>query len=96
MDPAAAVSRPVAIAIEGMSCSHCVGAVKDALAGVQGVRVLSVSVGAALVDAAASVCRETLVGAIDEAGFTARIVDGTASKGKECGCGGRPGSCQNP
>jgi|GEM_PF-824367 len=95
MDPATAVSRPVAIAIEGMSCAHCVGAVKDALAGVPGVRVLAVRVGAALVDAAAGVCGETLVSAIDDAGFKARVVDGSEPKSNHCGCGGRMGSCQN-
>lgn len=40
----------VTIGIDGMSCSHCVHAVKKALDGVEGVKEAEVRIGAATVD----------------------------------------------
>lgn len=58
--------------IEGMTCGHCVGAVKRSLEGVAGVSVNSVSIGTA------DVCfdptmtdRETILDAVSEEGYTA-------------------------
>lgn len=38
------------ISINGMTCGHCVQTVKQALAGIEGVRVESVRVGEATID----------------------------------------------
>jgi copper chaperone len=58
--------------ITGMSCDHCVAAVKEALAGVGGVRVDDVRIGSATVscdDGTVSVGR--LVDAVYDAGYEA-------------------------
>ena len=61
--------------IEGMSCGHCVMAVTEALAGVDGVEVESVSVGAASVAYDPAVATtDDLVAALGEAGYSAAYV----------------------
>jgi copper chaperone CopZ len=68
----------VTLAIEGMSCNHCVNRVSKALAAVPGVQVKSVSVGRAVVEAdnadnadnAGSV-EQALIDAVDKAGYPA-------------------------
>ncbi|WP_412070181.1 heavy-metal-associated domain-containing protein [Rubrivirga sp. IMCC43871] len=55
--------------ITGMSCQHCVGAVRDALAGVQNAVVESVEIGSARVDAGPEATREILIEAVEAAGF---------------------------
>ena len=40
----------VSLAVEGMSCGHCVGRVKKALTGLPGVDVRSVEIGRAEID----------------------------------------------
>ena len=63
------------LAIEGMSCGHCVKAVTMALQDMPGVDVKDVKVGQAIVEADEQmVTREQLAAAIDEAGFTLRDV----------------------
>ncbi len=59
--------------IEGMSCGHCVAAVKDVLGEIPGVEVLDVEIGSAQVryDADA-VSRAQLVKAIEAEGYTVR------------------------
>ena len=69
----------VTIAVEGMSCGHCVEAVKRALSPVPGVAVLSVSVGAAVIDGQAGATAGTVdgaVAAIQAAGFGASVARG--------------------
>ncbi|HEX2778211.1 MAG TPA: cation transporter [Gemmatimonadaceae bacterium] len=62
------------IDIEGMSCSHCVHAVKKALDAVQGVRVDDVQVGAAMVTFDAGVANENAIAeAIADEGYS--VVD---------------------
>ncbi|MEM0964050.1 MAG: heavy metal-associated domain-containing protein [Bacteroidota bacterium] len=56
-------------AIDGMSCGHCVSAVRDALEGVDNVVVTSVEIGHAAVDAGPEATRDRLVEAIEAAGF---------------------------
>lgn len=56
--------------IEGMSCGHCVAAVKQALETVDGVNVQSVSIGQALIavpDDQRSL--ETIKDAVEDAGY---------------------------
>jgi len=65
------------IAIEGMSCGHCVRAVSEALREVEGVRVEDVSVGSATIayDPAAiptDRVRAAVTDAIEDAGYEAR------------------------
>lgn len=56
--------------IAGMSCQHCVHAVKMALAGVEGVVVKDVSVGSARVEVdPARVTDEQIRAALDEEGY---------------------------
>ena len=60
--------------IEGMSCEHCVAAVKKALEGVQGVRAAAVS----LQEESARVEHdgadpEKMVAAVEEEGYHARL-----------------------
>lgn len=55
--------------ITGMSCDHCVQSVRDALQDVSGAAVQSVEVGRAEVDAAPGTSRESLVEAVEAAGF---------------------------
>lgn len=55
--------------IAGMTCDHCVGAVRNALADVPGTVVQSVEIGRASVDAGPEATRETLVEAIEAEGY---------------------------
>ncbi|HEX8385327.1 MAG TPA: heavy-metal-associated domain-containing protein [Rubricoccaceae bacterium] len=65
------MTRTETLTIEGMTCEHCVRAVREALEGVDGVEVESVRVGEARVrldDARAD--RAGLAAALDEEGYT--------------------------
>ena len=56
--------------IGGMSCGHCVKAVRDALAEVPGVQVERVNVGSATVRIDPAVtAREQVAGAVRDAGY---------------------------
>ena len=64
----------VTVQIEGMSCDHCVHAVRKALAGVNGVRVDDVQIGAATVAFDAGVANESAIAeAIEDEGYS--VVD---------------------
>jgi copper chaperone len=56
--------------IRGMNCGHCVGSVRKALGGVQGVQVDDVQIGSATVrfDPAATT-REAITNAIEDQGY---------------------------
>lgn len=59
------------LTIGGMSCSHCVHAVRKALAGVNGVRVDDVRIGAATVAFDAGVANESAIAeAIEDEGYS--------------------------
>ncbi|MBX3316648.1 MAG: cation transporter [Phycisphaeraceae bacterium] len=60
------------LAIDGMTCGHCVQAVTKALSAVPGVRVRSVAVGSAVIEAADGWTTGKAVSALDEAGYPAR------------------------
>ncbi|MPQ43594.1 heavy-metal-associated domain-containing protein [Clostridium tarantellae] len=55
--------------IDGMSCSHCVNHVKNALLDLDGVDVLDVEVGKAIIDADANVTEEELRDLLEEEGY---------------------------
>lgn len=62
----------ITLAIEGMSCGHCVHAVSHALTSLPGVTVQAVQIGSATVDfdeAKSSV--ESLLDAVADAGYSA-------------------------
>ena len=58
--------------IEGMTCGHCVGAVKRSLEGVEGVSVNAVSIGSADLNFdPAKTDREAILNAVSEEGYAA-------------------------
>ena len=60
------------LTIDGMSCGHCLNAVRGALGGVAGVKIETVTIGRATVEfdpAAANVPQ--IVAAVSAAGYTA-------------------------
>jgi copper chaperone len=69
------------LAIDEMSCGHCVARVKQTLASVPGVTVEDVSIGSASVayDAAAT-APETIAAAVSAAGYPARAKSAGASR----------------
>ena len=71
--------RPLHLAIDGMSCGHCVAAVRDALAGLPGVTVQRVAVGSAAVTIEPGTTPPAaVVEAIRDAGYEARVDERTA------------------
>lgn len=91
-------TRPLTLVIEGMSCGHCVQAVTSSLSGLSSVRVRSVVVGSAEIEALSPDAASDAIRAIEDAGYTARVkadVPATAGTDRsEAGCcGGRPKGC---
>ena len=65
----------IKLKIEGMTCNHCVGHVKEALSGVAGVQgpvEVSLANGEALVPGSPD--PQALVAAVAEEGYSARLV----------------------
>jgi copper chaperone CopZ len=70
----------LSLAIDGMSCGHCLSRVKQALAATPGVRVDDVSIGAASVSYDAGVTSTAkIAGAVSAAGYPARARSAVAS-----------------
>ena len=64
--------KTVELDVTGMSCGHCVATVRSALTVVEGVRSVEVSLpGRAVVQADDGVDKDTLVGAVERAGYQA-------------------------
>lgn len=65
----------VQLKVDGMSCGHCVNAVKQALESVEGVRSAQVDLasGSAQVEIAEAVAPQALVDAVVEEGYEARV-----------------------
>jgi copper chaperone CopZ len=59
--------------IEGMSCEHCVHAVKTRLGALPGVREVRVEVGRAVVVSDAPVARDAVASSLDDEGY--RLAD---------------------
>ncbi len=59
----------VELQIEGMSCGHCLRAVREALEAVAGPAVESVQIGSAIVGIPAGMKADDLVTAVEEAGY---------------------------
>ena len=64
--------KKLKLEVSGMSCGHCVGAVREALAGVPGVKVDEVNIGSASVtfDETKTTVSD-LVDAVSDAGYEA-------------------------
>src|SRR5688572_29679847 len=87
-----ATTQAVSLAIDGMSCGHCVAAVTEALSAVRGATVQRVAVGAATVELdPQSASAEQLVEAVRDAGYEARVADRALPQaaGASC-CSPRP------
>ena len=64
----------IQIKVEGMTCMHCVNAVKKALAGVDGVTaVVEVSLDAGRASVQGNPDKEALIAAVRDAGYKASI-----------------------
>lgn len=62
----------IKLAIEGMSCGHCLNAVNKSLAAIPGVRIKSVAIGRAEVEFdPAGMTADRIIAAIDGAGYRA-------------------------
>jgi copper chaperone CopZ len=62
------------LAIDGMSCGHCVARVKQTLAAAPGVHVDTVAIGtASLAYDAAETTPEKIAAAVSDAGYPARV-----------------------
>ncbi len=66
--------KTITLAIDGMSCGHCVQAVTKALSAVPGLKVHSVVVGSAVIEASDSLATSKAVAALDEAGYPAKTL----------------------
>jgi copper chaperone len=66
--------QTLTIPISGMSCGHCVQAVRDAIATVPGVSVDQVRIGAATISYdAAAVAVDDVARAIEDAGYAPEV-----------------------
>ncbi len=83
-----AQSQTLTLAIEGMSCEHCVKAVTQALAAIPGLAVRSVTVGNAAVESKNDAAVGKALAALDDAGFPARVATRAGNWPV-----GTPGSC---
>lgn len=62
--------------IEGMSCSHCVSAVRRALSGIAGVSVERVEVGSATIGYDPErTSLDKAIGAVNDEGYRAQLVE---------------------
>jgi len=88
--------QPLTLAIDGMSCGHCVQAVTKALSAVPSVRVRSVAVGSAELEAAGPNAANDALAALEEAGYTAKVTSPAPApppSARAGGCCGGPKGC---
>ncbi|GMV26723.1 MAG: hypothetical protein AMXMBFR58_27540 [Phycisphaerae bacterium] len=83
------------LSIDGMSCGHCVQTVTKALSGVPGVKVYSVALGSAEIDAEVSNAANDAIAALGDAGYQATVARraSVASPARAGGCCGGPKGC---
>jgi len=61
----------IKLMIEGMSCGHCVTALKKALGKIEGIRVVNVEIGMAVIETdKIAILRPEIEKAVSEAGFS--------------------------
>ncbi len=91
MDTAIKTDQTTTLSIDGMSCGGCVTAVTKALSAVPGVKVQSVAVGSAEIEAGDASAMKQAIAALEVAGYPARattVMPALATKlGGGC-CGG--------
>lgn len=85
LDTPLPATNELSIAIVGMTCASCVNRVEKALKKVNGVRNASVNLAmeSARVQIAGNVTADTLIKAVDDAGYAASIVDESNRTGTE-------------
>lgn len=83
------------LSIDGMTCGHCVRTVTEALSGVPGVKVNSVAVGSAEIDAADPNAANDAIAALGDAGYQATVARRApvASPARAGGCCGDTKGC---
>jgi copper chaperone len=83
------------LSIDGMSCGHCVQTVTKVLSGVPGVKVYSVAVGSAEIDAADPNAANDAIAALGDADYQATVARraAVASPARAGGCCGGPKGC---
>jgi copper chaperone CopZ len=63
------------LTIQGMSCGHCLAAVRKAVESVPGVTVRALQLGRAEVDAPDAAARDAIKAAVEDAGYYAEVVE---------------------
>lgn len=102
MNTTTGTNQATTLAIDGMTCGHCVQAVTKALSAVPGVTVKTVAVGSAVIQTADGWATGTAVAALDEAGYPAKMMGESAGpaapmpakSGGSC-CGGAKAATTN-
>ncbi len=91
MDTAIKTDQTMTLSIDGMSCGGCVTAVTKALSAVPGVKVRSVAVGRAEIEAGDALAAGKAIAALEVAGYPARATTETPASATKLGggcCGG--------
>jgi copper chaperone len=69
----------VTLHIDGMSCGHCLNAVNQALGSLPGVKIGLAEIGRASLEFdSESTSSDEIVAAVEEAGYSVTLVDGSA------------------
>lgn len=79
MNTTTGTNQTTTLAIDGMTCGHCVQAVIKALSAVPGVKIRSVAVGSAVIETADGWATGKAVNALDQAGYPAKAVGDSAA-----------------
>jgi copper chaperone len=77
----------VTLAIDGMTCGHCLQAVTKVLAGIPGIRLTALDLGVARIGAAGADAIQRASAALEDAGYTARVIapaGGATPRGGGC------------
>lgn len=78
--------KTITLSIEGMSCGHCISAVRSALSAVPGIASAQVTMGAATIqladpdDGAAAATAASAANAVTDAGYAARVATGAPTE----------------
>ncbi len=75
MKPTQDVDATLRLAIDGMSCGHCVQAVTRALSTIPGVTVCAVGIGSAEFRTSDKAASHQVIAALESEGFAARVVE---------------------
>lgn len=95
MNATTSSTEQLTLSIEGMSCGHCVQTVTKTLAALPSVKVRSVAVGSAEIEATPDAANDGLA-ALDGAGYPAKVAGraaATANSARAGGCCGGPKGC---